>query len=82
MLTHGIAVEYRHTLGEIWPARACKRKLDGEKFEHDLAAVARQKLDAAYASAASTAERHELQRATAALNRADDDEAAAAGLLP
>ena len=79
MPARDMAVEYRHALGEVWVACTCKRTLTAKQFEHALA-VARQKLNAAYASATSVTERRELERATAALHRAEE-EAAGAGLL-
>jgi hypothetical protein len=65
-----MAAGYRQALGEAWLACTCRRTLTAKHFKHDLG-VARQKLDAVYASAARTAERHEMERATAALNRAE-----------
>ncbi len=77
----GIAVEYNKALGELWAACTSTRTLPSPKqFEHRLAVV-RQTLDAAYRQAATRPKRQELERATWALNRAED-EATEGGLLP
>lgn len=80
MPAEDLAIESRHALGELSLACTCKRTLNAKEFVHMLTVVC-QKLDAAYVSAASAAERRDLERATAALNRAEE-EAGEVGLLP
>lgn len=76
----GTAMEYNQAVGKLWAACTSTRTLPSPKqFDHALT-VARRKLDAAYARAASRERQRDLEEATAALNWVEQA-ASEAGLL-
>jgi hypothetical protein len=77
----GTAIEYNNAVGELWVMCGSRRTLPTPKKFEQAFRVARQELDAGYADARSVPNRRELERASAALNRAEQ-EATEVGLLP
>jgi hypothetical protein len=76
----GTAIEYDQAIGELWVMCSSNRTLPAPKKLEQAFGVARQKLDAAYAGTADMKRRRDLERATWALKRAEE-EATEAGLL-